>query len=218
LSGAWNLLAITTVEGNAMKNLLKIGSFLAPLVFFSIAPAFAQTEEQNYYRQWVDNQDGEITVNFDSLPMDLALHAFRVKTGFQIDVPSTTETKLLNLRLNRSPLEPAVRSLISTIGFQNFALMYDETGRPSRAVVLGAQIDAPRRAINFDVANQSTEPAVQPLTVEEQDKLQTNLDRWNELKKEERGRIEDRLKSLPASDEREQLISEFGRQVLGIKK
>jgi hypothetical protein len=44
------------------------------------------------------------------------------------------------------------------------------------------------------------------------------LERWTELKQEERGRIEDRLKNLPASETRELLVAEYGRQVLGLTK
>ena len=44
------------------------------------------------------------------------------------------------------------------------------------------------------------------------------MERWNELKQEERGRIEDRLKSLPESEEREQLVKVYGRQILGLAK
>jgi hypothetical protein len=47
--------------------------------------------------------------------------------------------------------------------------------------------------------------------------LQKDLARWGELKQEERGRIEDRLKTLPPSEEREQLVKEYGRKLLGIK-
>ena len=96
--------------------------------------------------------------------------------------------------------------------------MYDETGRPSSAVVVGALDDRANFAANLSVASESKETATQPLTAQERDKLQKDLERWNELKKEERGRIEDRLKILPASEERDQLVKEYGRQLLELKK
>jgi hypothetical protein len=68
------------------------------------------------------------------------------------------------------------------------------------------------------VGLQAAEPAAQPLTAEERDQLQKQLERWGELTQEDRGRIEFRLKALPTSDDRELLISEYGRQILGIKK
>jgi len=60
--------------------------------------------------------------------------------------------------------------------------------------------------------------AVQALTKDERDRLQKDIERWSELKNEDRGRIEDRLKSLPESEERDQLVKEYGRQILEIKK
>ena len=96
--------------------------------------------------------------------------------------------------------------------------MYDDTGRPNRAVVLGAYVGG-----DSDTAAHSTnnslgvEPVLQPLSAAEKETLQKDLERSRELKQEERGRIEDRLKLLPASDEREQFVKEYGRQLLGIK-
>jgi hypothetical protein len=63
-----------------------------------------------------------------------------------------------------------------------------------------------------------SEPKAQPLSGEEQDKLQKDLERWNELKQEERGRIEDRLKNLPQSDERDQLVKIYGKQILELTR
>ncbi|HEY3166843.1 MAG TPA: hypothetical protein VGK57_06410, partial [Candidatus Binatia bacterium] len=185
---------------------------VSTLIAWSVTTAMAETSGDDFYRQWVEFRDGEISIAFDQIPVQFALHALQAKTGFQIVIPSTGEARLVNLRLHRQPLEPAVRSLISTIGFKNFALMYDGSGRPHRAIVLGAQ------PATVDESAVKSAPAVQPLTVEERDRLQKDLDRWAELKQEERGRIEDRLKNLPISEERERLVKEYGRQILGLSK
>jgi len=195
-----------------MKLLLKLAVFLALLATVSVASVFAQTDAEDYYQQWIDYRNGEISVAFERTPVQFALHAFHARTGFQIVVPSTTEAKVVSLRLDRQPLEPAVRSLISTIGYRNYAVMYDESGRPHRAVVIGAQpvVDA--------VPVQNSEPAAAPISLEERDQIKKELDRWNDLKKEERGKIEDRLKTLPSSEDREILVKEYGRQLLGMSK
>lgn len=195
-----------------MKNFLKLAIFLAPLTMVSVAPVFAQTEVDEYYQQWIDYRNGEISVAFERTPVQFALHAFQARTGFQIVVPSTTEAKVVSLRLDRQPLEPAVRSLISTIGYRNFAVIYDETGRPHRAVVLGAQPVADPAPVK------TSELAAAPITIEEREQIKNDLDRWNDLKQEERGRIEDRLKALPSSEDREILVKEYGRQLLGLNK
>lgn len=98
--------------------------------------------------------------------------------------------------------------------------MYDEKGRPRRAVVLDLRPEArPSAAVGPSaVGTQAVEAAAQPLTAEERDQLQKQLERWGELTQEDRARIELRLKGLPPSDDRELLISEYGRQILGIQK
>jgi hypothetical protein len=169
----------------------------------------AQTNADDFYRQWIDYRDGEISFAFEQIPMQLALYAFHARTGLQIVVPSTTQAQLVNLRLDHQPIEPAVRSLISTIGYRNFAMMYDASGRPQRAVVLSTQ-PVPSAV--------STEPAPTSLTVEERNQLKKGLESWSELKSEERSRIEARLKTLTPSDDQEILVREYGRQLLGLNK
>lgn len=190
-----------------MKNYLKAGILLAPL---ATTAAFAQSGEEDFYQQWVHIKNGEVSVAFNRTPVQFALEAFHAKTGFSIVVPSSTESKTVNLRLDRQLFEPAVRSLISTIGYENFAMVYDQQGRPHSAVVLGARAPAV-----IDASN--TAAPIAPLTIEERDRLKKEIDRWNELKQEERGRIEERLRALPASEDREILVREYGRQVLGVK-
>jgi hypothetical protein len=197
-----------------MKHLLKLGFFLAPLAMASVTPALAQTDAEEFYQQWIDYRNGEISIAFERTPVQFALHAFHARTGFQIVVPATTEAKLVSLRLDRQPLEPAVRLLISTIGYRNFAMMYDESGRPHRAVVLGAQPVETAAPVQM----QNAEIAAAPITLEERDQMKKDLDRWNDLKQEDRGKIEDRLKTLPSSEDREILVKEYGRQLLGISK
>ena len=198
-----------------MKKLSKIAFLAGVLACVGNQAAAAQTLEEAFYPQWVEFRDDHLSVAFDQIPVFDALQAIGQKTGFQFSLPSSADSKLLNFRLERSPLEPAVYSLLSNIGFRNFALIYDERGRPNRAVVLGTQVEAARV---LEDSSQTAEPVVQPLNSEERDTLQKELERWGELKQEERGRIEDRLKTLPPSEEREQLVKEYGRKLLGIKK
>ena len=191
-----------------MKNYVTAGILLAPL---ATAAAFAQSGDEDFYQQWVNIKDGEVSVAFNQTPVQFALDAFHAKTGFNIVVPASTESKTVNLRLHRQPFEPAVRSLISTIGYENFAMVYDQKGRPHSAVVLGARPPAV-----IDASNPAA--PIAPLTIEERDRLKKEIDRWNELKQEERGRIEERLRNVPPSEDREILVREYGRQLLGTTK
>ena len=198
-----------------MNKTKSLGFILISLVLWGAPAAYPQELDDAFSHEAVEFRDGEISVAFQQTPVVVALNVIEASTGFQIIVPAAVENNLVNLRLHRLPLEPAFRSLISSIGFSNFALMYDADGRPHRAVVLDAQ---PEALTSVEANSDDAVPASEPLATGEREKLQRELERWRELKQEERGRIEDRLKSLPPSDEREQLVQEYGRQVLGVKK
>lgn len=190
---------------------------LALATFLYAGFAFAQAAEEP---ELVKYQDGRISVAFERIPVDVALYAIQAKTGVQIVIPPAREIKLVNLRLTGLPLEPAMRSFITSIGFRSFALMYDDKGHPRRAVVLDLRPE-PRLSAAVSpapVESQAVEAAAQPLTAEERDQLKKLLERWGELTQEDRARIELRLKALPPSDDRELLISQYGRQILGIQK
>jgi hypothetical protein len=203
-----------------VPSLSRIGFALA-LALCGVQPAFAQVVEgvegDPFHREWVEYEGGRISVDFDHIPLEVALNVIQVKTGLQIVIPSVTESKLLNLRLNQLPIEPAVRHLITSIGFRNFALVYDEKGQPTRAVVLEARPEVRQVPEVSSKVDSTNEPAVEPLKGQERAQLQRELERWGELKQEDRSRIEDRLKTLPPSEDREQLFKEYARQLLGIK-
>ncbi len=196
-----------------MKIFARIGLALL-LLSASRAVGAAQSSGDDPYQEWVDYRNGEVSLAFNQTPLPFALYAIEAKTGFQIVVPSNSEVKLVDLKLERQPFEPAMRALISTMGYNNFALLYDQDGRPHRAVVLGVGYADAKNA----APAQKKEAAVEPLTAQEKEKLQKDLQRWAELNQEERGRIEGRLKTLPPSDEREELVKEYGRQVLAVRQ
>lgn len=217
MAEAQKLLEQREFEAKPVKKLIRAG-LIVPLLLLAGRPVSAQETTEPYEREWVDYRDGEISLTFDQTPVELALYAIRMRTGLQIIVPPASANRLLSLQLDRTPLEPAVRSLITYIGFKNFALMYDDDGRPKRAVVLAASEDGDRRRTAAADETQNQEPVPQPLAAGERERLGTELARWKDLNREERGRIEDRLKTLPPSEERELLIAEYGRQLLGVKE
>jgi hypothetical protein len=201
--------------------MLSAGSLRLALVFVLVfahgQSAFSQELVNTLYREQVEYKDGKISVDFDQTPLAVALNAIQIKTGFEITLPPATESKLLSLRLSGLPLEPVVRSLISSIGFRNFALLYDEEGYPKRAVVLEARPEVRATPVADSKVDSTAEASVEPLKTKERAQLQKELERWAELKQEDRSRIEARLKTLPPSEDREQLVREYGRQLLGIE-
>jgi hypothetical protein len=197
-----------------MKRYFCVISLFGLVSTLLISPAHSQSDTENFYRHWVDYRNGAVSLAFVQTPIPFALSALHATTGFQIVIPPASDKKLINLKITEQPLEPAVRSFISSIGYKNFAVMYDDKGHPNRAVVLAVR---PENTDESAVVAKS-EPKAQPLSGEEQDKLQKDLERWNELKQEERGRIEDRLKNLPQSDERDQLVKIYGKQILELTR
>ena len=197
-----------------MKRYVHVISLFGLISTLLISPAHSQSDTEDFYRPWVDYRNGAVSLAFVQTPIPFALSALHATTGFQIVMPPASDKKFINLKINEQPLEPAVRTFIASIGYKNFAVMYDEKGRPNRAVVLAVRPDNTGEGA---VATKS-EPIAQPLSTEEQDKLQKDLERWTELKQEERGRIEDRLKNLPQSDERDQLVKTYGKQILALTK
>lgn len=165
--------------------------------------------------QRVDFRDGKLSVSFEQYPVEAAIGLIQARTGLQIVLPANAKAQTVSLQLNQLPIEPALRLFVYAIGFRGFALLYDEKERPYRAMVIETQSGERPEIIT---ARNNSEAANQPLTPEEKERLQKQLELWNDLRSEARGRIEDRLKSLPPSAERDDLVREYGRQILGIKK
>jgi hypothetical protein len=172
--------------------------------------ASAQTadEEPDEYR------DGKITLNFEHFPVEAAVNLIHSRAGLQIVLPANLKTQFLTLQLNDMQVEPAVRLLINSIGYRGVAILYDESGRAYRAVVIDTQPED--RSVTPN--EKRIEGLDQRLTQEERERLQKQLELWGDLRNEARTRIEERLKSLPPSSERDDLLREYARQVLGIKK
>ena len=184
-----------------------------------MTPSFAQELEDASFRHWVDYRNGELSVAFDATPVPVALAVIRARTGFRIDMPTMDKEQVVYLRLSRLPFESAMRLVLASIGYDNFAVMYDDEGRPSRAIVINARLDERANLMPDEVVEpQHGGPVPLPLTTEEQERIQREFERWHELKDEQRGRIVDRLKSLPPSAQREQLVQEYGKILLGLNK
>jgi hypothetical protein len=107
-----------------------------------------------------------------------------------------------------------MRLFVQSLGFRGIALLYDESGRPYRAVAIDTQ---PEDKKSDPTGGRLTDVANQKLTADERARLEKQLELWSDLRTEARTRIEDRLKSLPPSTERDDLLIQYARQILGIK-
>jgi hypothetical protein len=177
--------------------------------------AAAQDGTGTSYEEWVEYRGGEVSLSFAETPINLALNVIRERTGVEFIIPTAPEERLLNLRVQRLALEPAVRSVISSLGFENFALIYDDHGQPSRVLVLHPQAPQPTEVALSEAAETDAGAPGANLSAERH-AIEKELKRWNELDGEKRAQLEDRLRRLPPSEERAQLVAEYGRQTLGL--
>jgi hypothetical protein len=197
-----------------MKKLLRVLCTVGFLTLFANQWAGAQS----MLDQSIEYRDGKISLSFEEMPLDTALQAIWAQTGLQIVLPVPLKNHVLNLQLRQLPIEPAVRFLIASIGFGNFALIYDEQGRATRAVVVNDRVEEPVVESLALARNIESGTPLPLLTSVERDKLQKDIETWGDLKREDRVRLEERLKALKPSPEREELVKEYGRQVLGLQK
>jgi hypothetical protein len=199
-------------EVHEMLGLARTGCLLLYLVCSLAAGASAaESADEDVLRPWVDYRDGAISLAFSQVPVQFAVNAIQARTGMQIIVPRQARDKTLNLRLRELPLESAMRSLVFSIGYSSFALTYDGSGRPVRAIILDAP---PPSAEDGQPQPEKEQPA--GLKPEEKEEIAASLQRWNKLERRVRQRIETRLRDLPPSAERDELVKEYGRRVLGI--
>src|SRR5687767_2224063 len=101
-----------------MKTDLRIFQALAVLILLSSESAFGQSTADEYYRQWVDYRDGEISVDFDQTLAVFGLQPIIAKPGFRFVFRSRGKAGVLILRFRRQPLEPPIRCLFSTFGYK----------------------------------------------------------------------------------------------------
>jgi hypothetical protein len=207
---------MNSLEVKYVNRPLNMAFFLALLTLGGVPSAFPQSAEEPTSGRWVEFRNGQISLDFDQTPVHVALEKIRAKTGVDIVLPPAVQHEFLNLQMTGLPLEPAVRSLLHYIGFKSFVLMYDSERRPHRVVVLGTGRD--NLATGSSEASNSPDTTAQQVTAEERDSLLQELESWSERNLDERSRLEERLKSLPPSETREQLVQEYGRQVLGLSK
>jgi hypothetical protein len=181
------------------------------LLLAGTSSAASESAGDEPYRRWVEYHNGEISVTFRQVPVEFAVAAIQARTGIEMIVPAEANSKTLSLVLKKVPIEVAMRSLITSIGFNSFAMTYDKAGRPVRAIVLEA------RPAEAETASAVHKPGVEsPPPADDKEQLIASLKRWNELSEEARSRIQERLRALPPSKERDELMKDYARQLLGI--
>lgn len=84
----------------------------------------------------VTYQDRQLSVVFEATPAEVAFGAIRARTRIEVVLPAAVEGKTLTARMERLPLEVALRHLLRALGLESFVLVYGEGGAVRQVIVL----------------------------------------------------------------------------------
>lgn len=198
---------------NAVKIVLIM---LSSVIYMSSFPVMAD-DDLYPYRQYVKYDSDGVSFAFSDLRASDAAQLVRATTGVAITLPTSTQSKTINLRLKKAKVDQAVRSLLKALELNNSFLVYDRDGRLTDVVALEKTVSHP---VSEARSTEEDKPKndLRKLTSEERDSLLRDFGRWTDLSAEERDAIHARLRMIPPSKERDQIVKEYLRQVLGLSE
>jgi hypothetical protein len=169
--------------------------------------------DQQYIRY--DNENVSVALN-NVRAVDAAL-LMRSTTGVAITLPSSTISKTINLRFESAKVDYAVRTLLTVLQLNNSFSVYDGDGHLTEVIALDkAASHTPAEIQPAEEDKKNTVP--KELTAQERESLLRDFGRWSEISAEEQKSIHSRLRNLPVSKERDQVIHEYVRLVLGVRE
>jgi len=184
----------------------------------SIFPLPAYTEDDFLsYQQFVKYDNDNVSVALSNVRASEAAQLMRSATGVMITLPTSTQSKTINLELKRARMEQAIHSLLSALQLNNSFLVYDRDGRLTDVVALEkGEPQIWNESSPSDENQQKTE--YKDITAPEREALVREFRLWSKLSEEDRGAIHARLKTIPPSKERDALVKEYVRLVLGLSE
>lgn len=189
---------------------------LALPLFFPSLPAAMASDDSYPHQQFVKYDKDSVSLAFSNLRAAEAAYLMRSTTGIAITLPVATQSKTINLTLHGANVDQAVRSLLTALELNNSFLVYDRDGRLTGVIALEKAaiqaISQPQASVE-DRKN----TGYRELSVKELESILRDFGRWSELTAEEQKAIQARLKTIPPSKVREQVIREYVRQVLEVQ-
>jgi hypothetical protein len=164
-------------------------------------------------QQFVKYEKDNVSIAFTNLRASEAASLMRSTTGIAISLPASIERKTINLTLHGEKLDQAVRYLLKSLELNNSFLIYDGAGRLTRVVALEK---AAIRSISQESEDDKKKTSYRELNVNEVESILRDFGRWSELTAEEQKTIHARLKTIPPSRVRDQIVQEYVRQVLEV--
>ena len=169
------------------------------------------------YQQFVKYDDDNVSLALNNVRASDAAQLMRSATGVMITLPTSTRSKTINLTLERAKMDQAIVSLLTALELNNSFLVYDRDGRLTDVIAL--EKGAPQilnKSLPSDEPEQKTE--YKELTAPEREALVREFRLWSKLSADDRESIHARLKTIPRSKERDELVKEYVRLVLGVSE
>jgi hypothetical protein len=192
-------------------------TLLALPLFFAFLPAAMATDDSFPSQQFVKYDKNSVSLAFNNLRAAEAAYLMRSTTGISIILPISTQSRTISLTLQDANVDQAVRSLLTALELNNSFLVYDRDGRLTGVIALEKAAIQPAsepQGPEEEMKNTS----YRELSVKELESILRAFGRWKELTAEEQKAIQARLKTIPPSKVREQVIREYVRQVLEVRE
>jgi hypothetical protein len=187
---------------------------LSSFICASSLPALAE-DDLDAYQQFVKYDNDSVSVAFSGLRASDAAQWVRATTGVAITLPTSTQSKTVNLRLEKTKVDQAVRFFLKALELNNTFLVYNRDGRLTDVVALEKTASQPASEARSTEEDKPKTDSLR-LTSKERDALLRDFGRWTELTAEERDSVHARLRTIQPSEDRDQMVKEYLRQVLGL--
>lgn len=182
-------------------------------------PSIAWTQDDFLdYQQYVryNNQDN-ISLALTNVRASDAVQLMHSATGVQITLPTPAQSKAVTLALDRARMDQAIESLLMALDLDNSFLVYDRNGHLTGVIALEKEeTQSARDSQPPEEKENKQKPVYKNLTAPEREALVREFRLWPKLSAKDRDSIHARLKTIPPSKERDNLIKEYVRLVLGV--
>ncbi len=165
--------------------------------------------------EFVTYKNESISLAFNNVRAGDAAFLMLSKTGVAITLPTSTHNKTVNLTLQNAKMDEAVHTLLASLELKNSFFVYDLAGRLTTVVALEKNISlTPPETLS--PKEEENVVKFEELSAPEKEALVRDFRLWSKLSAEDRESIHARLRTIPPSRDRDQLIDEYVRLVLGV--
>jgi hypothetical protein len=183
-------------------------------------PSIALTEDdflpfQQYVRY---NNNDNVSLALTNVRASDAVQLMRSATGVRITLPTPTQSKTITLAVDRARMDQAIESLLTALDLDNSFLVYDRDGHLTGVIALDKGKTQSASNSQPPEENEQQKSEYKNLTAPEREALVREFRLWSKLSAKDRDSIHARLKTIPPSKQRDDLIKEYVRLVLGVRE